>query len=134
MKIGIVGSRRYKNKDKVQKAVELIIEKYGKNKLVIISGGCKNGGDALGKEVALEKGIKYIEFNPAHEKPNKYSGMPDEFYNKPYNVSNYFERNTLIAKYCDYLLAFIPEGVTSNGTIDTVNKTKKLGKGVKIIN
>jgi predicted Rossmann-fold nucleotide-binding protein len=134
MKIGIIGSRRYNNKENVQKAVDIIIEKFGKDNLVIVSGGCKKGGDALGKEVALEKGIKYIEFNPAHESPNKYSGMDKEFYNKPYNVGNYFERNTLIAKSSDYILAFIPEGAISNGTMDTVNKAKKLGKGVKIIN
>ena len=132
IKIGIVGSRKYTNKIAVQNAIDECIKKYGKN-ICIVSGGAK-GADALGREVALNKGLKYIEFNPAHETWNEYSGKPKEWYGKPYNVKNYFERNSFIAEKCQLLLAFIPAGWTSNGTNDTIGKAKKLNKHIIIIN
>ena len=129
--IGIVGSRTYTNKQKVIEAVDLCIQKYGE--ICIISGGAR-GADTLGKEVALEKGLKYIEYNPAHTTWNQYSGKPKDFYGKEYNVGQFFERNTFIAEDSDILFAFIPEGWQSNGTMDTVTKTKKLNKPYFIIN
>jgi len=125
--IGIVGSRIYTNKQKVVNSIDLCIQKYGKDNICIISGGAK-GADTLGREVALEKGLKYIEYNPAHEDWNEYSGKPKEWYKKPYNVGNYFERNTFIAEDSHFLFAFIPEGHISNGTNDTIEKMKKLNK------
>jgi hypothetical protein len=132
IKIGIVGSRKYTNKDRVISTVELCMHKYGKD-IQVVSGGAI-GADTLGKEVALEKGLKYLEYNPAHEAWNQYSGKPKEWYGKPYNVGHYFERNTFIAEDSDILFAFIPEGHQSNGTMDTVGKAKKLEKPWFIIN
>lgn len=133
MRIGIVGSRRWSNKKKIEKAVDLIIAKYGAENICIVSGGAI-GADRLAKEIALEKGLKYKEYNPAHTVYNKYSGKPKNWYGKQYYVGNYFERNTFIAEDSDFLLAFIPLGATSNGTMDTVSKAKKLNKAFKIIN
>ncbi len=130
--IGIVGSRTYLNKKKVDSAVDLCIEKYGAENICIVSGGAK-GADNLGKIVALEKKLKYIEYNPSHTAWNEYSGKPKEWYEKPYQVGNFFERNSFIAKDSHFLFAFIPEGHTSNGTMDTVNKVKKLNKPYQII-
>ena len=132
IKIGIVGSRMYTDKEAVETAVDKCIEKYGKD-ICIISGGAR-GADYLGKIVALEKKLKYIEYNPAHEAYNQYSGKPKEYYGKPYNVKHYFERNSFIAEECQLLLAFIPAGHISNGTNDTIGKAKKLNKPVIIIN
>jgi len=131
--IGVVGSRIYNNKEKVKLVIELCIQKYGKENVRIISGGAL-GADSLGKEVALEKGLKYREYNPAHTKWNEYSGKPKEWYSKEYCVGNYFERNTFIAEDSHFLFAFIPEGHQSNGTQDTIGKTKKMGKPYQIIN
>ena len=131
IKIGIVGSRIYTNKDKVSDIVDQCIKKY--KEITIISGGAK-GADTLGKEVALEKGLQYIEYNPAHTKWSQYSGKPKEWYEKPYNVGQFFERNTFIAEDSDILFAFIPKGHVSNGTQDTVGKAEKLGKICFIIN
>ena len=130
--IGIVGSRMYTNKAAVQEAVDKCIAKYG-NDIRITSGGAR-GADYLGRVVALEKGLKYVEYNPAHEAWNEYSGKPKEFYGKPYHVSNFFQRNSFIAEDCQLLLAFIPAGHISNGTNDTISKAKKLNKPVIIIN
>ena len=132
IKIGIVGSRKWKNKEKIQAVVDQCLARYGQN-LTVVSGGAK-GADSLGKLVALEKGLQYIEYNPAHEAWNEYSGKPKEWYGKEYRVGNFFERNTFIAEDSDILFAFIPEGHQSNGTMDTVGKTKKMNKPCFIIN
>jgi hypothetical protein len=131
--IGIVGSRKYTDKKKVSDIVDQCIEKYGKEKLRVISGGAI-GADTLGRIVALEKGLLYTEYNPAHTAWNQYSGKPKEFYGKPYNVGQFFERNTFIAEDSHIVFAFIPPNHQSNGTMDTVNKAKKLGKYHFIIN
>jgi len=132
LKIGIVGSRKYNDRIMVETAVDECIKKYGKD-LCIISGGAI-GADRLGKDVAIGKGLKYIEYNPAHEAWNQYSGMPKEWYGKPYHIGHYFERNSFIAEKCQLLLAFIPAGHVSNGTNDTIGKARKLNKPVIIIN
>jgi len=128
--IGIVGSRRYTNKLKVSQIVDQCIIKYGE--ICIVSGGAI-GADKLGKEVALEKNLKYKEFNPSHTEHNQYSVKPKEWFGKPYIVGNFFERNSFIAEESDFILAFIPKGLKSNGTMDTVSKSKKLNKKVLII-
>jgi len=132
IKIGIVGSRKWKNKEKIQAVVDQCLARYGQN-LTVVSGGAK-GADSLGKLVALEKGLQYIEYNPAHEAWNEYSGKPKEWYGKEYRVGNFFERNTFIAEDSDILFAFIPEGWQSNGTMDTVGKVEKMNKPCFIIN
>ena len=130
--LGIVGSRKYNDRVMVEAAVDECIKKYGKD-ICVVSGGAI-GADRLGKLVALDKKLKYIEFNPCHEAWNEYSGEPKEFYGKPYHVKNYFERNSAIAEKCHLLLAFIPAGHVSNGTNDTIGKAKKLNTPVIIIN
>ena len=131
--IGIVGYRKYKNIEKVRWVVDQCIQKYGKDHIRIVSGGAQ-GADTHGKTVALEKGLQYREYNPAHTKWNEYSGKPKEWYGKEYNVGYFFVRNTFIAEDSDILFAFIPEGHKSNGTMDTVGKAKKLEKVCFIIN
>jgi len=131
--IGIVGSRKYTNKTKVEEIVELCMQKYGQDRIRVISGGAL-GADTLGREVALEKGLQYLEYNPGHTEWNYYSGKPKEWYGKKYNVGLFFERNTFIAEDSQILFAFIPEGHQSNGTMDTVGKIKKMNKPCFIIN
>lgn len=131
--IGIVGSRKWTDKNKISEAVELCVEKYGQENIRIVSGGAI-GADTFGKIVALEKNIKFTEYNPAHTEWNEYSGIPKEWYGKPYNVGQFFERNTFIAEASDILFAFIPPNHQSNGTMDTVGKAQKLNKYVRIIN
>lgn len=133
IKIGIVGARIYTDRKKVEIAVDKCIKKYGQENICIVSGGAK-GADLLGKLVALDKNLKYVEYNPAHTEYNQYSGKPKEFYGKLYNVGQFFERNSFIAEDSNLLLAFIPAGHQSNGTMDTVTKMRKLNKPCIIIN
>ena len=133
IKIGIVGSRTYTNKQKVKDLIFEIKEKYG-NEVEIVSGGQKKGADGLAKKFALEFDVKYVEFPPAHYSHNMHCKLPPKHYNKPYYVSNYFKRNKQIAEYSNIIVAFIPDGVESRGTMDTVEHAQKLKKMIKIIN
>ena len=133
IKIGIVGSRIYTNKKAIENIIDQCIQKYGKENIRIVSGGAK-GADTLGREIALEKGLAYMEYNPAHTGWNEHSGKPKDFYGKPYNVGHFFERNTFIAEDSDILFAFIPKNHQSNGTMDTVGKAENMLKPVYIMN
>jgi predicted Rossmann-fold nucleotide-binding protein len=131
MKLAVVGSRSYTNEKKIKRLLELYRERYG-DALIVVSGGCPDGADALAKKVALEMGIQYAEFPPKHRCHNMYCINPPEEYAKPYHVSNFFARNTQIAEYCEHLAAFTLKGVRCNGTMDTFGKAEKMGKKCSI--
>jgi len=132
MKVAIIGSRMYENTRKIKDTLFQLKQKFGDN-LIIVSGGAKDGADKFARKYALEFGIKYKEYNPAHTTKNLYSAMTDNYYNKPYHVSQFHHRNMLIAKDCDVMMAFIPDGCNSNGSISAIKSVKKLKKPVTII-
>ena len=132
MKVAIIGSRMYENTRKIKDTLFQLKQKFGDD-LIIISGGAKDGADKFARKFALEFGIKYKEFNPAHTVKNLYSAMSDNYYNKTYHVSQFHHRNMLIARDCDVMMAFIPEGCNSNGSISAIKNAKKLKKPVTII-
>ena len=127
MKVAIVGSRRYENKKKIKDFIFKLKQNYGPA-TIIVSGGCKAGADKYAKKYALELGLQYEEYPPFHEVHNLYCTMPESRYGKPYNVKNFFARNKIIAGTSDFIVAFIPEGVESDGTFSTLNYAKKLDK------
>jgi len=133
IKIGIVGSRSYTDKKKVKDLIFNIKEKYG-DEVEIVSGGQPKGADGLAKKYTLEFDMRYVEFPPSHYSHNMHCKLPATEYNKPYYVSNFFKRNKQIAEYSNIIVAFIPEGVESRGTMDTVGHAEKLKKLIKIIN
>ena len=130
IKVGIVGSRVYTNKKRIKDLIFEIKEKNGSD-VEIVSGGQKDGADGYAKKFALELGMNYVEFPPSHYSWNMHCKLPATKYNKPYYVSNYFKRNKQIAEYSDIVIAFIPDGVESRGTMSTIKyaiKEKKLTK------
>ena len=127
MKVAIVGSRRYENKKKIKDFVFKLKNEYG-NKTTIISGGCKTGADKYAKKYALELGLQYEEYPPFHEVHNLYCVLPESRYNKDFSMRNFFVRNKIIASVSDFIVAFIAEGVQSDGTFSTLNYAKKLNK------
>jgi hypothetical protein len=58
--------------------------------------------------------------------------MSEEYYNKPYHVSQFHHRNMLLAKDCDVMMAFV-DGEVTNGTKSAIQAAKRLGKKVVII-
>ena len=80
----------------------------------IVSGGAK-GVDMSAREYAIANGIKLIEFLPDYDKFKRYAPL---------------ERNLLIIKYADIVLAFW-DG-KSRGTKFVIDKCKNLGKNLKV--
>ena len=132
IKIAIIGSRTYENKKKIKEMIFKLKNTFGEN-LEIISGGAQQGADKYAKKYAIEFGVTYKEFNPAHTVKNLYSVMPESYHSKPYHVSQLFHRNELIAKYCDKMVAFRSEG-KSSGTDHAINMAVKHNKPVIVIN
>ena len=132
MRIGIVGSRRYNNRNKIKDFIFKLKETYGTD-VIIVSGGCKDGADKYAKKYALELNLQYEEYPPFHEQYNLYCPLSESRYGRPYHVSNYFIRNKIIAHQSDFVIAFIPEGITSNGSMSTINYAKKFSKKTLII-
>jgi len=131
MKVGIVGSRNYENKRKIKECIHRL--KNECESLLIASGGCRQGADKYAKKYALELGCEYLEFNPSHTPKNLYSALHENYYNKTYNPGNFFTINTMLAKYCDIVIAFIPNGEDAKGTNHTIKEAKKYNKKVVII-
>ena len=127
MKIGIVGSRRYENKKKIKDFIFKLKQEHGTD-TIIVSGGCKNGADKYAKKYALELGLQYEEYPPFHDVHNLYCTMPSSRYSRPYSIKNFHARNKIIAGTSDFVVAFIPEGIISDGTLSTLNYAKKFDK------
>tara|TARA_R100000005_G_C4833452_1_gene108636 strand:+ start:84 stop:485 length:402 start_codon:yes stop_codon:yes gene_type:complete len=132
MKVAVVGSRDYQNIRKIKDTLFQLKQKFG-DKLIIISGGARYGADKFARKYALEFGMRYREFNPAHTTKNLYSAMSDDYYEKPYHVSQFHHRNMLIARDCDVMMAFIANGADSGGSMSAIKRAKKLNKKVTII-
>ena len=132
MKVALIGSRDYANIRRIKDTLFQLKQKFGSD-LIIISGGAKHGADKFARKYALEFGIRYKEFNPAHTIKNLYSAMSDDYYSKPYHVSQFHHRNMLIARDCDVMIAFIGARESSNGSMSAIKKAKKLNKPVTII-
>ena len=133
IKVAIIGSRAYENKKKIRDMIWKLKHTFG-DKLIIVSGGSQNGADKYARKYAVEMGVSYREFNPAHTSKNLHSAMPESYYGKPYHVSQLFHRNELIAKYCDKMIAFIDSTVPSKGSYHAVDMATKHKKPVVIIN
>jgi len=131
-KIGIVGSRRYTNKKRIKDFIFELKEKYGDD-VEIVSGGQKDGADGLAKKYALEFDMKYIEFPPEHYSYNQHCIEEAKNYGKPYGVWYYSKRNKQIAEYSDIIIAFIPEGLESKGTMNTIKHAESINKMIKIL-
>jgi len=132
IKVGIVGSRRYENRRKIKEFIFKLKTDKGSD-TIIVSGGCKTGADKYVKKYALELGLQYQEFPPQHEHWNIYCPKNKKDYSKPYNVKNFFARNKIIAIYSQYVVAFIPRGIESKGSMSTINYAKKFGKNTLVI-
>ena len=133
MKVAIIGSRRYENKKKIKDFIFKLKQEHGEN-TKIISGGAKDGADKYAKKYALELGLQYEEYPPSHHPHNLYCTLPESRYGKPYSPKTYHVRNKIIAGTSDVIVAFVPRGEQSNGTMSTINYAKKFEKKYVIIN
>jgi hypothetical protein len=118
--IGIIGSRTRDTEKDFHKVWKKFAEVY-ENGDIICSGGCPKGGDRFAEIIMdrlnLPKKERIIHYP---KKPPK--GSPYFKY-----VESNFNRNTLIAKDSDILIACV-NLTKDGGTEDTIKKYLKLGK------
>ncbi len=125
MKLGIVGSRRRNSVADRGIVFNMVSSYYNdyRNELVLISGGCAEGADSFAEEVAEEFQIPIVIHHPKLPPPGS---QRFEF------TKAYYERNELIAKDCDSLLALVAED-RKGGTENTIKFANKFGKNVMIL-
>jgi predicted Rossmann fold nucleotide-binding protein DprA/Smf involved in DNA uptake len=133
MKVAIIGSRIYENPTKIKETIFKLKNKYGEA-LSIVSGGAPNGADYYAKKYAMEFGIKYHEYNPAHTPHNMYSVMSENYYGKAYHPAHFYHRNKLIVDAVDVVIAFMPPGKQTPGTMDALRYAEKKQKRYVVIN
>jgi|TARA_R110000824_G_scaffold82533_14_gene206950 hypothetical protein len=132
VKIAIIGSRSYTNKRKIKQFVWELKQKFS-NRLVIVSGGAKDGADKYAKRFALDFDVNYSEF-PAYHEPHNIHCVKESFrYNKQYNVGHYHRRNKDLVEYSDKVVAFCLNGEISNGTASALKHAHKIEKKYIII-
>ena len=77
MNIAIIGSPKYDSVRNIRDFLFNIKEKLGVG-VNIITRGNKDGCEKWVRKYALEFGLRFTEYNPAHTTRNLYSGMSDE--------------------------------------------------------
>ena len=110
MKVGVVGSRTFND-------YKLLSDTLKKIEITTIVSGGARGADKLGEQYAKENNIPTIIFLPDWDKHGKSAG---------------FIRNTDIINESELVIAFWDQ--ESRGTLDSIEKAKKLNKQVIIIN
>lgn len=114
MKIAIIGSRSFNDEVEFNNALAKLLLDI-ETPLTVISGGA-TGTDALATKFAHKNGYPLIEYKPDWKKYGRGAGLV---------------RNTQIITESDMVIAFW-DGV-SKGTMDSINKAKKMNKKVHII-
>ena len=113
MKLAIVGSRTFTDKNLFNDGLNKFIEKHGKPDL-IVSGGAK-GADTLGENYAKENNIPTQIFYPNWKKYGKKAGIL---------------RNKDIVDNCTHILAFPSKNGV--GTQDTIRKGEVTNKEMMV--
>lgn len=111
MNIGIVGSRNFKNLDKVTAMVRDLLNDDD----VVISGGAR-GVDSTAEKAARERGLEVIIYRPDWKKHGKRAG---------------FLRNKKIVDKSDTIVAFW-DG-ESKGTVLTMDLAEKNNKRLELV-
>lgn len=115
MKIGMIGSRSFANKQLAKLIIDILIKKY--SNITLVSGGCKEGADKICEDIFDEYGLPKIIHYADWKKYGKSAG---------------FKRNPLIINDSNIVIAFW-DG-KSKGTKNSIDIALSLNKPIKIIN
>lgn len=113
MNIAIVGSRDFTDEHVIRSAIRrwMVLAPEG---VTIVSGGAR-GADSIGEQIAKDLSLPTIIHLPDWQGGGRSAG---------------FDRNKLIVRDADVVLAFFAPGPRSNGTAHTVAQAKIAGKKV----
>lgn len=116
--LGIVGSRKrdeVADFKKVWSAYDDVVQRNMNEEIVIISGGAYKGADKFAVAIARDQGGKMITYFP-----------------HGYANDDYYERNELIARDSDKLIACV-HYTRKGGTEDTIRRFKRLHPNGELI-
>jgi hypothetical protein len=127
-RVAIVGSRRRASLEDRQFVLDLVerLVRFcdeSKKKLILISGGCRTGGDFFAEEAAKVFDVPIIVHGVSTDPPIKHRG---EFRERA------FARNRLIAQDCHGMYALVSSD-RSGGTENSLSHMRDLGKKYRII-
>jgi hypothetical protein len=105
MRIALIGSEKYENRMEIKDLVFKLKQKYGDN-LIIITRGLSNGIERWVRKFALEMECKYIEYNIASSQMNLYSGMDEDYYEKPYHPTQPLHQYDCVVHNSDKIIYF----------------------------
>lgn len=126
MKIAIVGSRKFKDRDFVENRIPEILRT---SKYILISGGAK-GIDSWAKEMADFLGCKSIIFKANWKDLSHPDAVIKNGKYGQYDAMAGFRRNQVIVDEADKIVAFW-DG-KSSGTKDTIDRAIRAGKPLDI--
>lgn len=106
MIVGIIGSKTYTDKRKVEDMILRLKKMYSKD-LVIASGGTSNGAEYYVRKYCLEYNIKYREYNPAYTTYNSNSALAASYYGRQYHGSQILHRYFILTNSIDTLIIFV---------------------------
>jgi hypothetical protein len=114
--VAVIGSRKFKNLERVTERLQSLYHNWNPNTLLIISGGAA-GVDSYAIDVAKRLGLETKEY-----KPDMSGG---------YDVKQYHLRNDRIIRDADFILAFW-DG-ESRGTHSVIQKALMQRKHLEVI-
>ena len=127
-KIGIIGTRRRNTRTDFMEVFEAFMSVYEDGDW-IVSGGCKQGGDAFAEKIARDFGIPILT---RHARWN-HKWKNGKFIRLQYTNKNAGKvRNIPVAEDSDIIIACVASDRTG-GTEHTISHFKKLGKGGALI-
>jgi murein L,D-transpeptidase YcbB/YkuD len=103
--IAIIGSERYENQSAIRDFIFKIKQNLGDN-VSIITRGFKNGTEKYVKKFAIDMGMRYVEYNPAHTPHNLYSGMAENYYDKEFHPTQALHQYKLVVDTSDLIFYF----------------------------
>lgn len=109
-KIGVIGSRRRKGQNDymaTRSCVRVYFDRYqNEGGILLVSGGCPEGGDQFAERIAKAWGLPILIFYPNWTKYGKLAGII---------------RNSLIADFSEHIVACVADD-REGGTEDTIKK------------
>ena len=105
MRVALIGHETYENRVEIKDIIFKLNKKFG-NDLIIVTRGKKDGIEKWVRKYSLEMNMKYIEYNPANTSRTLYSGMEDEYYDKPYHPTQPLHQYDCIVHNSDKIVYF----------------------------
>lgn len=132
-RVGIIGENTYENKLKIREILYSLKQKYGTD-VEVVSRGTQQGAEKYIKKYALDLGLQYKEFNPAHTVHNLYSALNEGFYGKPYQPFNFILRDKMFAGYVDVCFCLMESNSTGKTLKTCISFLDKNNKKYVVIN